>query len=70
MSAGPDAALPLDGMALELKTTKNITLFDGGTMPRTLATNSVTVDELLRELKLTLGPEDAITPAGFPVSAS
>jgi uncharacterized protein YabE (DUF348 family) len=64
MSAGPDAALPLDGMALELKTTKNITLFDGGTMPRTLATNSVTVDELLRELKLTLGPEDAITPAG------
>ena len=64
MSAGPDAQLPLEGMALELKTSKNITLFDGGTMPRTLTTTSVTVDELLRELQLTLGPEDTITPAG------
>lgn len=63
MSEGPDKVLPLEGMTLELKTTKNITLFDGGNMPRTLATNSVTVDELLRELKVSLGPEDAITPA-------
>jgi resuscitation-promoting factor RpfB len=64
MSEGMDKTLPLDGMALEVKTIKNITLFDGGSMPRTLTTNSVTVDELLRELQLTLGPEDSITPAG------
>jgi resuscitation-promoting factor RpfB len=64
MSEGMDKALPLDGMALQVKTIKNITLFDGGNMPRTLTTNSVTVDELLQELKLTLGPEDQITPAG------
>lgn len=63
MSAGPDAPLPLEGMSLELKTIKNITLFDGGNMPAPLTTNAVTVDELLRELKLTLGTEDTITPA-------
>jgi resuscitation-promoting factor RpfB len=63
MSAGPDAQLPLSGMALEVKTAKNITLFDGGNMPAPLTTNAVTVGELLHELKLTLGPDDAITPA-------
>jgi uncharacterized protein YabE (DUF348 family) len=64
MSEGMDKQLPLEGMALQLKTKKNITLFDGGNMPATMSTNAVTVDELLRELKLTLGPEDTITPAG------
>jgi uncharacterized protein YabE (DUF348 family) len=64
MSHGMDSAVPLDGMALEVKTLKTITLFNGGDMPAPLKTNAVTVDELLRELKLTLGPDDSITPAG------
>jgi resuscitation-promoting factor RpfB len=63
MSAGMDTALPLNGMAIEVKTAKNITLFDGGNMPAALTTNAVTVDELLRELKLTLGADDTVTPA-------
>jgi resuscitation-promoting factor RpfB len=62
MSEGADTELPLNGMVLELKTTKNITLFDGGNLPRTLTTNAVTVNELLRELSLNLGAEDAVNP--------
>lgn len=54
--------VPLNGMALELKTVKNITFFDGANTPKPMQTNAVTVDELLRELKLTLGPEDTVAP--------
>jgi len=62
MSRGADSRLPVEGMALEVKTAKGITLFDGGNLPKTLTTNAVTVDELLRELKLSLGADDAIAP--------
>jgi uncharacterized protein YabE (DUF348 family) len=64
MSAGADSEVPLNGMALELKTVKNITVFDGGNQPQPMATNAVTVAELLEQLKVTLGPDDAVTPAG------
>ncbi|HET9143065.1 transglycosylase family protein [Actinophytocola sp.] len=63
-SVGADTEVPLNGMTLELKTAKNITLFDGGNQPQALTTNAVTVTELLQQLKLSLGPDDAITPAG------
>ncbi|PXY21466.1 resuscitation-promoting factor [Prauserella muralis] len=52
--------VPLEGMTLEIKTLKHITLYDGGNEPRELTTNAVTAEELLKELNLTLGPEDAI----------
>jgi uncharacterized protein YabE (DUF348 family) len=64
ISAGNDSNVPLEGMAVEIKTAKAITLFDGGNAPAPITTNAVTVQELLDELKLTLGPEDAITPGG------
>jgi uncharacterized protein YabE (DUF348 family) len=64
VSAGNDTAVPLEGMSLTLKTVKNITLFDGGNQPAPMRTNAVTVDELLQELKLTIGPEDTVSPAG------
>jgi uncharacterized protein YabE (DUF348 family) len=64
MSQAPDASLPLNGMTLELKTSKTVTLFDGGSEPKTITTNAVTADELLRDLKLTLGPDDTVTPQG------
>jgi uncharacterized protein YabE (DUF348 family) len=51
-------------MALEIKTVKNITLFDGGNKPKAMQTTSVTVQELMDELKLKLGAEDTITPGG------
>ncbi len=64
MSAGMDHEVPLNGMALEIKTVKNITLFDGGNKPKTLQTTSVTVTELLQELKLDLGKDDTVSPRG------
>jgi len=64
LSMDKDKEIPLNGMSLEIKTLKNITLFDGGNAPTAMQTNAVTADELLKELKLSLGPEDTITPAG------
>ncbi len=64
MSSDMDGDVPLNGMALEIKTVKNITLFDGGNKPKTLQTTAVTVKELVDELKLKLGPDDAIAPGG------
>jgi uncharacterized protein YabE (DUF348 family) len=64
MSQDKDKEIPLNGMSVEIKTLKNITLFDGGNAPTAMQTNAVTADELLKELKLSLGPDDTITPAG------
>jgi resuscitation-promoting factor RpfB len=62
LSEDLDSSVPLEGMALEMKTVKNITFFDGGNAPAPIKTNAVTVGELLEELKLTLGAEDTVTP--------
>jgi uncharacterized protein YabE (DUF348 family) len=62
MSADKDKEIPLNGMSVEVKTLKNITFFDGANAPTAMQTNSVTVAELLKQLKLTLGPEDTVTP--------
>jgi resuscitation-promoting factor RpfB len=62
MSHGMGKEIPLNGMAVEIKTLKNITLFDGGNAPQALRTNAVTAGELLQELKLSLGPEDSLDP--------
>jgi uncharacterized protein YabE (DUF348 family) len=64
MSEDMGKSVPLNGMALEIKTVKNITLFDGGNKPKPMQTTSVTVGELLKELKLNLGPEDKVAPGG------
>ncbi|MEU6645694.1 transglycosylase family protein [Saccharomonospora sp. NPDC046836] len=52
--------VPLDGMTLEIKTLKNITLFDGGGDPREVSTNALSAQELLTELGLSLGPDDEV----------
>ncbi|PRX49980.1 uncharacterized protein YabE (DUF348 family) [Prauserella shujinwangii] len=52
--------VPLDGMTLEIKTLKHITLFDGGNKPREVTTTAVTAEEFLRELNLSLGPDDEV----------
>ncbi|MBK1785538.1 transglycosylase family protein [Prauserella sp. ASG 168] len=59
-SAPVGGEVPLDGMTLEVKTLKNITLFDGGNEPREVSTNAVTADELLKELNLQLGADDKV----------
>ncbi|WP_260190347.1 transglycosylase family protein [Actinophytocola gossypii] len=62
MSHDMGAAVPLNGLSMEIKTLKNITLFDGGKKPVPMQTTAVTVDELLAELNLKLGKDDKITP--------
>ncbi|SDX80881.1 Uncharacterized conserved protein YabE, contains G5 and tandem DUF348 domains [Amycolatopsis xylanica] len=57
-SMASNGALPLEGATVEVKTLKNIVLYDGGTEAKQLKTNAVTTKELLGELKLALGPED------------
>ncbi|WP_240519354.1 resuscitation-promoting factor [Amycolatopsis antarctica] len=57
-SAPQNGAVPLEGMTLEIKTLKTITLYDGGQAPRELSTNALTTQELLGELNLQLGAED------------
>ncbi|WP_425484928.1 transglycosylase family protein [Amycolatopsis anabasis] len=51
--------LPLEGATVEVKTLKNVTLYDGGSEPRKVTTTAVTTKEFLGEMKLTLGPDDA-----------
>ncbi|WP_298175802.1 resuscitation-promoting factor [Saccharomonospora sp.] len=59
-SAPLSGEVPLDGMRLEVKTEKAVTLYDGGEKPREITTNAVTAQELLNELNLDLGEQDKI----------
>jgi len=58
MSMPKSGELPLQGATVEIKTLKNITLYDGGNAPKQVKTTAVTTKEFLGEYKLTLGPED------------
>ncbi|SES10555.1 resuscitation-promoting factor [Actinokineospora terrae] len=62
VSVGNDAQVPLEGLAVEIKTAKEITLYDGGNAGVPVRTTAVTVGELLGERGLSLGPQDAILP--------
>ncbi|WP_370318254.1 MULTISPECIES: resuscitation-promoting factor [unclassified Amycolatopsis] len=59
--------LPLEGSTVQVKTLKHITLFDGTNAPRKVDTTAVTTKELASDLKLNLGPDDAIE-GGLDVS--
>ncbi|MCO1577151.1 transglycosylase family protein [Crossiella sp. SN42] len=60
LSKDRTAAIPTDGLALEIKTPKNVTLFDGGNEPQRMKTTALTVSELLQQLQLSLGPDDQV----------
>jgi resuscitation-promoting factor RpfB len=62
ISADPGMAVPEKGMDLVVKTAKSITVLDGANQPKQLTTNAVTVDELVKEQKLDIGPDDRVTP--------
>nr|WP_019814303.1 resuscitation-promoting factor [Saccharomonospora saliphila] len=59
-SAPLHGEVPLDGMRLEVKTEKQVTVFDGGNEPREVSTTAVTARELLGELELDLGEQDTL----------
>jgi resuscitation-promoting factor RpfB len=60
MSSAPGGQVPLEGMTLEIKTLKNVTVYDGGNESSELTTHAVTAQELLDELNLELGPKDEV----------
>ncbi len=64
ISADRQLQVPDNGMNLEVKTSKAITLVDGANEPRQLTTHAVTVGELAKEQGLRLGPDDALSPGG------
>ncbi|MDQ2584625.1 resuscitation-promoting factor [Saccharothrix yanglingensis] len=55
--------VPLQGLSLEVKSLKTVTLYDGGNEPRQIRTNAVTVEELLKGENLSLGAEDKLETA-------
>jgi uncharacterized protein YabE (DUF348 family) len=65
LSADRSQQIPLQGMALDLKTAKLITVVDGTGEPRPVATRASTVDEMLREQEFSLQQLDTVNPAGF-----
>jgi uncharacterized protein YabE (DUF348 family) len=64
MSAAPGAAIPLDGLSVELRVPRAITLTDGTSAPQSLTTTAGTVGGLLSEQRMELGPDDVAIPAG------
>ncbi|GAA0592449.1 resuscitation-promoting factor [Kutzneria viridogrisea] len=63
MSADPSAQIPLNGMSVDIRTAKTITFSDGGNAPKQLKTYAVSIQELLKELNVSLGGEDNVSPA-------
>jgi resuscitation-promoting factor RpfB len=63
LSADRSMDVPLEGISLEVKSLKTITLYDGGNEPRQLRTTAVTVEELLADENVSLGPEDKLETA-------
>jgi uncharacterized protein YabE (DUF348 family) len=70
LSVNPSKPIPLQGMELDLKTAKLITLVDGTGDPRPVATNATTVGEMLHEQGLDLQQLDTVNPAPFTAVAN
>ncbi|RCW39933.1 uncharacterized protein YabE (DUF348 family) [Halopolyspora algeriensis] len=68
VSAKRTMPVPEQGMTLEVKTSKSITLINGGSEPEKLTTTAVTVDELLRQEGIKLGAQDSVTPGSGQLS--
>jgi uncharacterized protein YabE (DUF348 family) len=62
MSASPDTAIPLEGLSLELRVPRSVSLTDGTGAPARLTTTAGTVAGLLAEQGVQLGPDDVSVP--------
>ena len=61
LSVAPFERIPLQGMALDVRT-RPIMLIDGGGPPRKIGTTARTVGEFLAEQKIPVGPQDVVYP--------
>jgi len=64
LSTAPTTAIPLGGMAVELRVPRTVTVTDGNHAPEKVATLVGTVGALLAERGVTLGVDDVSVPAG------
>jgi resuscitation-promoting factor RpfB len=70
VSAGPNSQIPLAGMAVQMRTAKAVTMIDGAGAPRRISTTDATVGDVLRDQRISLGPNDSVNPGlKVPVSA-
>ena len=60
LSADRSRAIPLKGFSLDVRTRKDVQVLDGGKVRRT-ATNALTVDEVLTQLRITLKGKDRLS---------
>ena len=64
MSTSPNTAIPLAGLALELRVPHKVTLTDGTGAKKAITTTAGTVAGLLAEHRITLGVDDVSLPSG------
>jgi uncharacterized protein YabE (DUF348 family) len=64
MSTSPNTAIPLAGLALELRVPHKVTLTDGTGAKKTITTTAGTVAGLLAEHRIVLGVDDVSLPSG------
>ena len=55
-----DAAIPVNGMNLDVRVPKTVTLIDGGAAPRQVSTTALNAPELLAQNGLALSPTDTV----------
>ncbi|MGH3467961.1 MAG: transglycosylase family protein [Thermocrispum sp.] len=60
MSAPQDGTVPLKGMILEIKTLKQVKLYDGGEKAKSVETHAVTVGEFLKSKGIKIGQKDEV----------
>ena len=62
LSVAPDTEIPLDGMSLQVSLSRTITLVDGAKPPQMAITKAESVQAMLAEQGVPLGPEDFTMP--------
>lgn len=62
VSADRSRRIPLQGMALDVRTAKPTLLYDGATPPQIITSGATTVGGLLAAQRVVLGPQDTVAP--------
>ncbi|HEY0640969.1 MAG TPA: ubiquitin-like domain-containing protein [Pseudonocardiaceae bacterium] len=70
VSADRSRRIPLEGLTLDVRSAKAVTLTDGGEPAREVSTTALTVEELLADLGVALESTDTVVPeAATPLTA-
>ncbi|HEX4720933.1 MAG TPA: transglycosylase family protein [Pseudonocardiaceae bacterium] len=70
VSDAPNAAIPLSGMDVQIRTPKAVTVIDGANAPHQLTTTAATVADVLKAQGIALTSADSVNPGlNVPVTA-